>query len=112
MTSLRPRDIGVEIFQSERKLAVIDAFRTSSELRSLQLSNNQPEALDLGLCLGKFRSIRRDLRGQVMHQPMQRIDIRRQRGEIEIHTQSLIPAGNDTHGDCHRESISRRGAAL
>ena len=112
MTHLCPCDVGVEIFQSERKLAIIDAFRTPAELRSLKLSNDEPEAFDLGLRLGEFRSIHGDLRGQVMHQPMQSIDIRRQRGEIKIHAQSLIPAGNNTHSDCHRESISRRDTTL
>ena len=47
--------------------------------------NDRPKTLDLGqrsLQLGLLVS---GLRGQIAHQPMQRIDVGWERGEIEIH---------------------------
>ena len=82
-------NIGVEVFQSESKLVAIDPFRAPSELRALEPPNDELESLDLGLRLGKLGSIVRHSRGQVTHQLVQRIDIRRQRGEIDVHTENL-----------------------
>jgi len=55
-----------------------------------------PEPLDLGLCPHKLSSVVRYLRGQLMHQPMQRIDVDRERGEIEIHAREFN-AGEQQH---------------
>jgi hypothetical protein len=83
--SLRPCDISVEVFQSERKLVTVEPFRSSSELRALQTLNDQPETLDLGPCLHKLGSVTCCLSDQLAHQPMQRIGVGGEHGEIEIH---------------------------
>ena len=85
MAGLRPRDIGVDIFQAEGKLVTIEPFRPSSELRALQVLDNEPEPLHLGTRRSKRRVIIGHLRSKLVHQSMQCIDIDRQRGEIEIH---------------------------
>ena len=90
MARLQARNIGVEVFQSESKLVAIDPFRAPSELRALEPSNDELESLDLGLRLDKLGSVVRHLRSQVTHQLVQRIDIRRQRGEIDVHAQNLM----------------------
>ena len=89
MVRLQAGNIGVEVFQSESKLVAIDLFRAPSKLCALQSPNDELEPLDLGLRLGKLGSIVRHLRSQVPHQLVQRIDIRRQRGEIDVHAQNL-----------------------
>jgi hypothetical protein len=86
---LRPRDIGVEVFQPESKLIAIEPFRPRSKLRALQALDDQPEPLHLGTRRSKLRVIVGHLRGKLAHQPMQCIDIDRQRGKVEIHAQSL-----------------------
>src|SRR5262245_22597663 len=83
-------NIGVEVFQSESKLIAIDPFRAPSELRALEPPNDELESLDLGLRLRKLRLIVRHLRSQVAHQLVQRIDVRRQRGEIDVHARNLM----------------------
>ena len=82
---LQAGHIGVEVFQSESKLVPINPFRSPSKLRALEPPNDELEFLDRGLRLGKLGSIVRHLRGQVPHQLVQRIDVRRQRGEIDVH---------------------------
>ena|SRR2546428_1970493 len=89
MARLQAGNIGVEIFQSESKLVAIHPFRAPSELRALEPPNDELKSLDLGLRLSKFGSIACDSRGQVAHQLVQRIDIRRQRGEIDVHARNL-----------------------
>ena len=89
MACLQAGNIGVEVFQSESKLVAIDPFRAPSELRALESLNDELEPLDLGLRLGKLGSIARHLRSQVTHQLVQLIDIRRQRGEIDVHAPNL-----------------------
>jgi hypothetical protein len=83
---LRPRDIGVEIFQPESKLITIEPFRPPTKLRPLQASDDEPQPFHLGTRRSQLRVIIGHLRGKLAHQPMQGIDIDRQRGEIEIHT--------------------------
>jgi hypothetical protein len=82
---LRPRDVGVEVFQSQSKLIAIEPFRPASELRALQALDDEPEPIHLGTRRSKSRVIIGHLGGELAHQPMQCIDIDRQRGEIEIH---------------------------
>ena len=82
---LCPRDIGVEVFQSQSKLIAIEPFGPPSKLRALQALDDQPEPLDLGTRRCKLRVIIGYLCGKLAHQPMQCTDIDRQRGEIEIH---------------------------
>src|SRR6516165_259628 len=89
MARLQAGNIGVEVLQPESKLVAIDPFRAPSELRALEPPDDEPESLDLNLRLGKLGSIVRHLRSQVPHQLVQRIDIRRQRGEIDVHAQNL-----------------------
>jgi hypothetical protein len=48
------------------------------------------------------------LRSQITHQPMQRLGISRQCGEIDLHTKILIPNRKSSHEDHAHESISRR----
>jgi hypothetical protein len=47
------------------------------------------------------------LRRQLPHQLVQSINIRRQRGEIDVHTQNLTRFATHPRDDYHRESISR-----
>jgi hypothetical protein len=82
---LHPGDIDLEVFETKRKLITIQSLRTAAELRALRALNDQSQALDLGACSRQLGSLTSGLRGQVAHQPMQRIDIGGERGEIEIH---------------------------
>jgi hypothetical protein len=54
-------------------------------LRTLQVMNDRPETLDLGARPLQLGPLVGGLRGQIAHQPMQRIDVGWERGEIEIH---------------------------
>ena len=85
MTGLDAGNIGVEIFQAQGQLIVIDLFGASAKLRSLQPRNDQPEFVDLGFRPRKLGTLSGHLRGQVTHQGVQRTDIDWQRGEIEVH---------------------------
>ena len=85
MTGLNAGNIGVEIFQAEGQLRVIDLFGASAKLRSLQPRNDETEFVDLGFRPGKLGTLSGHLRGQVTHQGVQRTDIDWQRGEIEVH---------------------------
>src|ERR1051325_6282231 len=85
MVSLRPCKIGVEVFQSERKLVAVESFRSPPELRASQVLDDEPEALYLGTCRRKLRIITGCLRGQLAYQTMEGMDIDGQRGEIEMH---------------------------
>jgi hypothetical protein len=78
-------DVGIEVLKSERKLVAVEPFRSPAELRALQALNHQPKTLDLSPHSRKLSSLIRGLRGKIAHQPMQRIDIGGERGEIEIH---------------------------
>ena len=90
MVRLQAGNIGVEVLQPESKLVAIDPFRAPSELRALEPPNDQPESLDLGSRLGKLGSIVRHLRSEVTHQVVQRINVRRQRGEVDVHARNLM----------------------
>jgi len=78
-------DIGLDVFEPEGQLIVIDTLRTPSELMALKPQNDEPEALDLGLRPRKLGAIAILLCGQLAYQPMQRIDVIRQSIEIEGH---------------------------
>jgi hypothetical protein len=71
---LRVRNIGVEVFKPESKLIAIDPLRPSPKLRPLEPQNDGPEALHLSLRPGKLCLIARNVRSQVTHQMVQRID--------------------------------------
>ena len=58
---LRPRDIGVEVFQPQSKLIAIEPFGPPSKLRALQALDDEPEPLDLGTRRGKLCVIIDDL---------------------------------------------------
>jgi hypothetical protein len=66
-------------------LIAIEPFRPPSKLRALQALDDEPEPLHLGMRRSKLRVIIGHLCGKLAHQPMQCIDVDRQRGEIEIH---------------------------
>jgi len=89
MARLQVGNIGVEVLQPESKLVAIDPFRAPSELRALEPPNDELKSLNLALRLRKLRSIVRHLRSQVAHQLVQRIHIRRQRGDIDVHGRNL-----------------------
>jgi hypothetical protein len=55
--NLRPRDVGVEVFQSQSKLIAIEPFRPASELRALQALDDEPEPIHLGTRRSKSRVI-------------------------------------------------------
>jgi len=107
MRCLRPRDIGVEVFESQSKLIGIEPFRTSSKLHALQAPDDEPKPLHLGTGRSKLRVIIGHSRGKLVHQPMQCIDIDRQRGEIEIHARNLTRVAVTPRDHYHHESISR-----
>jgi hypothetical protein len=50
---LCPRDIGLEVFEAELQLVVVEPFGALVKSAALQLLNNEPEAFDLRLCLGE-----------------------------------------------------------
>ena len=74
---LRPRDIGVEIFQPESKLITIEPFRPTSKLHALQALDDKSEPLHLATRRSKLRIIIGHLRGKLAHQPMQCTDVDR-----------------------------------
>ena len=86
---LHPCNVDIEILQSERKLITVQPLRSPAKLRTLQMMNDRPETLYLGPCLRKLGSLVGGLGGHVTYQPMQRIDIGGERGEIEIHAGEL-----------------------
>jgi hypothetical protein len=51
------RDVAVEVLKPERKLVAVEPFRSSTELRALQVLNDEPKTLDLGPCLRKLGSV-------------------------------------------------------
>jgi hypothetical protein len=85
MGCLRTCKISVEVLQPERKLVAINPFRPSAELRPLQPLDDEPKPLNLDLCLRKLRLVSRHLCSQIAHQPVQRIDIGGQGGEVDVH---------------------------
>jgi len=64
---LRPRDIGVEVFQPQSKLIAIEPFRPPSKLRALQALDDEPESLHLGARRRKLRIVIGHLRGKLAH---------------------------------------------
>src|SRR6266851_7091534 len=71
----------MEVFKSELQLVGIQPFGAPTKLAALQLLNDEPEAFDLRLRLsevGAFGRKRPD-------HPLQRLDIVRQIGKIDIH---------------------------
>jgi len=107
---LRPSDVDIEVFEPKRELIPIQSLRSATELRTLQVLNDQPEALNLGTGSLQLSPLVIGSSGQVAHQPMQGIDVGGKRGEIEIHAASLASACGDTHADHYRESIHRKPA--
>jgi hypothetical protein len=93
---LHPRNIGVEIFQPESKLITIEPFRPPTKLRPLQAPDDEPQPFHLGTHRSQLCVIIGDLRSKRAHQPMQGIDIDRQRGEIEIHARESNPGRQTT----------------
>ena len=93
--------------RTKGKLIAVDSFRASPELRPLQPLNDEPKSLDLKPRLGELRLIARHLRSQVTHQLVQRIDVRRQRREIDSHDTNLTSVRGIAQSLSSRESISR-----
>ena len=71
----------LEVFEAELQLIVIEPLGTPAELAALQLLNDELQPLDLGLCLGEGGALGRER----AHQPLQRLHIVRQSGEIDVH---------------------------
>jgi hypothetical protein len=61
---LRPRNIGVEIFQPESKLITIDPFRPPTKLRSFQSPDDEPQPFHLGTRRSRLGAVISDLRGK------------------------------------------------
>jgi len=76
-----PTDIGAEILKPELELAVIETFGAPAELVALQLLDDEVKPFDLGLRLGESSALDRE----EAHQLLQRLNIIRQRGEIDVH---------------------------
>jgi hypothetical protein len=51
--------VGVEVFEAELQLIVIEPLRASAELTMLELLNDQPEPFDLRLGLGESGALGR-----------------------------------------------------
>ena len=79
--SLGPRDVGVQVFEAQLQLIIIKALGAAAELVALQLLDDQLEAFDLGLRLGEVGPLGR----QQSHHPVQRLNIVRQSGKIDVH---------------------------
>ena len=89
---LHPGNIDIEVFQTECKLITVQSLRPPAELRALQVMNDRPETLDLDARSLQLGPLIGGLRGHVAYQPMQRIDIGWERGEIEIHARESNPS--------------------
>lgn len=76
-----PPDIGIEIFEAELQLVVIESFSASAKLAALQLLNDEPQPFDLRLRLGESGAFGRER----PNYPLQRLHIVRQGGKIDIH---------------------------
>src|SRR5262245_22112926 len=50
---LGPADVSAQILQPQLQLTVIQSLGPPAELLALQLLHDEPQALDLGLCLGE-----------------------------------------------------------
>jgi hypothetical protein len=61
------------------------SFRSSSKLPALQVLDDEAKPLYPSARCSKLCVIIGHLRGKLAHQSLQRIDLGRQRGEIEIH---------------------------
>ena len=72
------RNIGVEIFDAELQLVRIEALGTASELRALELMDDDAKLLDLALRLAQLRAFGLHRLGHIAHETMQqhRIAIR------------------------------------
>ena len=79
---LRPRNIGIEIFQAELQLVFVEAFGTTPEPIALQRLDDLAQPVDLGLRLCPLAVERRS---QLADHPMQRIDVIRQGSEVYVH---------------------------
>src|SRR6202158_2135339 len=71
----------MEVFKSELQLVVIQPFGAPTKLAALQLLNDEPEAFDLRLRLREVGAFGRERPDH----PLQRLDIVRQIGKIDIH---------------------------
>jgi hypothetical protein len=85
MTCLCTSDIGVDIFQAKRQLIAVYSFRSPPKLGALQALDDEPKTVHFGTGSSELCVIFDHLCSKLAHQPMQFINIERQRGEIEIH---------------------------
>ena len=75
------RYVGVQILEAQMQLIVIEALGATAELIALQLLDDQLEAFDLRLRLGESGPLGR----KRSHHPVQRLNIVRQSGKIDVH---------------------------
>ena len=70
-------------------LNVTMPFGAPSETAALKHLDDLPQPVDLSL---RFRPLAVERRGQIADHPMQRIDVIRQGGEIDVHEPESSPA--------------------
>ncbi len=78
---LGPRQIGVEVLESELQLIVVEPLGASPELGSLQLLDDEMQPFDLRLRRAETGA----LGCKRAHQFLQRLNIIRQGGKIDVH---------------------------
>jgi hypothetical protein len=88
------RNIGVEIFDAELQLVGIEALGTASELRALELPDNDAKLFDLALRFAQLRAISLHRPCHVAHETMQQHRIARQ--VVEIESQAVMLVGDDS----------------
>ena len=93
MSGLCPRQIGVEIFERQRELIVVESFGASTELPTLQALDDETEPLDLSMRGDQLCIVTGDLRGELAHEQMQSINVDRQRAEIQNHARQVNVCG-------------------
>lgn len=83
---LDPGDVGIEVFQGELQLAVVEALRPASEAAALERLHDLPQPVDLGLCAHPLAV---EGRRQFGDHTMQRRDVVRQGREVYGHERIL-----------------------
>ena len=104
---LGPGYVGTEVLEPQLELAVCQAFGPLAELMALQLLDDHPKPLDLGLRRSERLMLAGLLGRQLPDQPMQCIDVLGQRSKIEFHAVTLRPPTYRRTAIGVRESIGR-----
>jgi hypothetical protein len=101
---LEPGDVGIEVFQAELQLAVVEALRPASEAAALERLHDLPQPVDRGLCAHPLAV---EGRRQFADHTMQRRDVVRQGSKVYGHDRILCPARQPRQRYPADESIGR-----